>query len=80
MKLQWERPGVLRLTARVEELATLVAGGRLAATAMRGDERESSRELARVLADFDRAARAVQTKTPAEPRQSADPNERGADQ
>jgi hypothetical protein len=58
MKLEWQRPGIVAVTARVEELATLVAGTRLAeqALAARG---EDSSALARVLADFDRAGQAL---------------------
>ena len=34
MKLDWERPGVVRATLKVEELAALVAGARMAAAAL----------------------------------------------
>lgn len=59
MKLAWERPGVVRLTARIEEVATLVAGGRVALGALEGQPGERSAGLARVLANFDRAARGL---------------------
>ncbi|MDQ4109012.1 MAG: hypothetical protein M3138_09445 [Actinomycetota bacterium] len=59
MKLAWERPGIVRLTARIEEVAALVAGGRVALGALEGQPGERSAGLARVLADFDRAARAL---------------------
>jgi hypothetical protein len=62
MKLAWERTGIVRLTARIEELAALVAGGRLALAALDGQAGERGDVLARVLADFDRAARALRTQ------------------
>ena len=55
MKLDWDRPGVLRATAKVEELAALVAGARLAAAALANRSPEQADELARVLDRFDRA-------------------------
>ena len=55
MKLDWDRPGVLRATLKVQELAALVAGARLAAAALAGQTREQADELERVLAGFDRA-------------------------
>ena len=55
MKLDWDRPGVLRATLKVQELAALVAGARLAAAALAGQSREQADELERVLAGFDRA-------------------------
>jgi hypothetical protein len=55
MKLDWDRPGVLRATLKVEELAALVAGARLAAAALAGQSREQADELERVLVGFDRA-------------------------
>lgn len=56
MKLDWDRPGVLRATLKVQELATLVAGARLAAAALADQSPEQAGELDRVLAGFDRAA------------------------
>ena len=55
MKLDWERPGVLRATLKVEEMAALVAGARLAAAALAAQSAEQSDSLERVLAGFDRA-------------------------
>ena len=55
MKLDWDRPGVLRATMKVEELATLVAGARLAATALAGPSPTQAGEIERVLAGFDLA-------------------------
>jgi hypothetical protein len=56
MRLDWDRPGVLRATLKVEELAALVAGARMAAAALAGQSGEQTSELERVLASFDRAA------------------------
>lgn len=47
MKLDWERPGVVRATLKVGELAALVAGARLAAAALANQSAE--------LVGFDRA-------------------------
>jgi 3-hydroxyisobutyrate dehydrogenase-like beta-hydroxyacid dehydrogenase len=55
MRLGWERPGVVRATLKVEELAALVAGARMAAAAMAGRSAEQTQELEQVLAAFDRA-------------------------
>jgi len=55
MRLDWDRPGVLRATLKVEELAALVAGARMAAAALAGQSAEQAGELERVLAGFDRA-------------------------
>ena len=55
MRLDWDRPGVLRATLKVEELAALVAGARMAAAALAGQSVEQAGELERVLAGFDRA-------------------------
>jgi hypothetical protein len=62
MRLEWERPGIVRLTARIEEIAALVAGGRLSAQALETEPGKQAGGLTRVLADFDRAARALQTR------------------
>jgi hypothetical protein len=55
MKLDWDRPGLVRATLKVEELAALVAGARLAAAALAAQSPEQAGELERVLAGFDRA-------------------------
>lgn len=55
MKLDWDRPGVVRATLKVQELATLVAGARLAAGALAAQSAEQADELHRVLTGFDRA-------------------------
>ena len=55
MKIDWDRPGVLRATLRVEELAAIVAGARLAAAALAAQSAEQSKNLEQVLAGFDRA-------------------------
>lgn len=65
MRLEWDRPGVIRITARVEEVAALVAGGRIAAKALDGIPGERGAELQRVLSDFDRATKALRAATPA---------------
>jgi hypothetical protein len=62
MRLAWERPGIVRLTARPEEVASLVAAGRLALATMEGRPGEPTEGLARVLAEFDRAAHALRTQ------------------
>lgn len=55
MKLDWERPGVLRATLKVEEMATLVAGARMAAAALAAQSAAQANGVERVLAGFDRA-------------------------
>ena len=55
MKLDWDRPGVLRATVKVDELAALVAGARLAAAALAAQSPQQADELRRVLVGFDRA-------------------------
>ncbi len=55
MKLDWDRPGVLRATMKVEELAALVAGARMAAAALADQPAEQPDGLGPVLAGFDRA-------------------------
>ena len=55
MKLGWDRPGVVRVTLKVAELAALVAGARLAAAALSGPSTDQAEELERVLMGFDRA-------------------------
>ena len=56
MTLDWERAGVVRATLKVQELAALVAGARLAAAALGAQSPEQADELERVLGGFDRAA------------------------
>ena len=46
---------MVQATLKVEELAALVAGARLAAAALAGQSAEQAEELDRVLAGFDRA-------------------------
>ncbi len=55
MQLGWDRPGVVRATLKVEELAALVAGARMAAAALAGQSAEQAAGLNRVLVSFDRA-------------------------
>jgi hypothetical protein len=55
MRLDLERPGVVRATLKVQELAALVAGARLAAAALAAQSVEQAVELERVLNGFDRA-------------------------
>ena len=55
MKLAWDRPGVLRATVKVNELAALVAGARMAQAALAEHAPEQAEGLGRALAGFDRA-------------------------
>lgn len=55
MKLAWDRPGVLRATLKVDELAALVAGARMAQAALSAQSPDKAEGLGRVLAGFDRA-------------------------
>lgn len=55
MKLEWARPGVVQATAKVEELALLVAAGRIAAAALENQPGEQRDALVTVLANLDRA-------------------------
>lgn len=55
MRLDWDRPGIVRATLKVEELAALVAGARLAAAALAAQSTEQADELERVLKGFDRS-------------------------
>ena len=73
MRLGWDRPGVVRATLKVEELAALVAGARVAAAALAGRSAEEAGELDRVLASFDRAV-AHLGPGPVPARGSADPS------
>jgi hypothetical protein len=56
MRLDWDRPGVLRATVTVQELAALVASARMAAASLAAVSPEQAEELERVLTGFDRAA------------------------
>jgi hypothetical protein len=60
MKLDWERAGVVTATLKVQELAALVAGARLAAAALAAQSAEQASELERVLGGFDRALARLQ--------------------
>ena len=55
MRLEWDRPGVVVMTAKVEELALLVAAGRVAAAAFENQPGEQTDALNRVLGNLDRA-------------------------
>ncbi len=55
MRLNWDRPGVVRATLKVPELAALVAGARLAAAALAAQAPEQADELERVLIGFERS-------------------------
>ena len=55
MKLEWHRPGVVQVTAKVEELALLVAGARLAAAALEDQDGEQTAALNHLLSSLDRA-------------------------
>jgi predicted pyridoxine 5'-phosphate oxidase superfamily flavin-nucleotide-binding protein len=59
MRLAWERRGVVRMTVKVEELAALVAGARVAGHALAAQAGEQTEELERILGDFDRASLAL---------------------
>jgi hypothetical protein len=65
MTLDWARPGVLQVTVTVAELATLVAGARMAAAALAGPSGAQAREIERVLASFDRAVAHLPATPPA---------------
>lgn len=60
MRLAWERHDVVRITARTSEIAALVAAARLAHAALATEPGEQAAHLGLVLADFDRAAKALQ--------------------
>ncbi len=55
MKLAWDRPGVVVMTAKVEELALLVAAGRVAAAAFESQPGEQAAALNRLLHNLDRS-------------------------
>jgi hypothetical protein len=65
MKLDWDRPGLVRATLKVEELAALVAGARLAAAALADQSPDQADELGRVLVGFDRALVHLRAPDPA---------------
>ena len=56
MRLGWDRPGVVRATMTVHELAAFVASARIAAAALAAGSPEQAAELDRLLASFDRAS------------------------
>jgi hypothetical protein len=66
VKLDWDRPGVVRATLKVQELATLVAGARLAAAALATQAPAQAADLEGVLAGFDRASNHLRP-VPAQP-------------
>ena len=55
MKLQWTRPGVIQVTAKVEELALLVAAGRIAVAVLEKEPGEQVQALTALLANLDQA-------------------------
>ena len=55
MTLEWDRPGVVLMKAKVEELALLVAAGRVAAAAFEEQPGEQADALNRLLRNLDRA-------------------------
>lgn len=61
MQLRWHRPGVIQMVAKVDELAALMAGARLAAKALQGQPGEQSGSLVRILGELDRASVALKT-------------------
>ena len=62
MKLEWQRPGVVCVTAKVEELALLVAAGRIAAAALENQPGEQAAALERVLRNLDRAVAGLRSR------------------
>ena len=66
MRLEWDRPGVVRATAKVEELALLVAAGRVAATAFEGQPGEQAEALRRLLQNLDRALEGLRRQDPSQ--------------
>jgi hypothetical protein len=64
MTLDWDRPGVVRATLKVGELAALVAGARLAAAALGAQSAEQAEELERVLQGFDRSVAHLRRSAP----------------
>ncbi len=64
MRLEWERPGVVRVTAKVEELALLVAAGRVAAAAFDGQPGEQADALNRLLRNLDRTMEGLRRQDP----------------
>jgi hypothetical protein len=62
MRLEWQRPGVVCVTAKVEELALLVAAGRIAAAALENQPGEQAAALQRVLENLDRAIAGLRSR------------------
>ncbi|MDP8929745.1 MAG: hypothetical protein M3O70_14535 [Actinomycetota bacterium] len=64
MRLAWDRPGVVLVTAKVEELALLVAAGRIASAALENQPGEQADALNRLLRDLDRAVEGLGRQEP----------------
>lgn len=62
MRLEWARPGVVLITAKVEELALLVAAGRVAAAAFETQPGEQADALNRLLGNLDRAVEGLRRR------------------
>jgi hypothetical protein len=65
VRLEWQRPGVVCVTAKVEELALLVATGRIAAAGLENQPGEQAAALERVLRNLDRAIAGLRSQGPA---------------
>lgn len=79
MRLDWDRPGVVRATMAVRELAALVVSARMAAASLAAASPEQAKELERVLESFDRAAAHLGTgPSPAPQRGEPRPRDRDA--
>jgi predicted pyridoxine 5'-phosphate oxidase superfamily flavin-nucleotide-binding protein len=59
MRLGWERPGIVRMTVKIGELAALIAAARVAVRAPGDRPEESTEELRRILGDFEQASRGL---------------------
>lgn len=64
MRLAWDRPGVVVMTAKVEELALLVAAGRVAAAAFENQPGEQAEALNRLLRNLDRSIEGLHRQEP----------------
>ncbi|SFB89953.1 hypothetical protein [Streptomyces aidingensis] len=68
MRLAWDRPGVLRLTAHAHELSALVAAARyVAETAPPDIPPEALSDLRAILADYDTHTRTLGGPPPPSP-------------
>lgn len=67
MRLVWERPGVVRMTAKVEELALLVAAGRVAAAAFENQPGEQAGALNQLLRNLDRSIEGLRSQEASKP-------------